>query len=387
MNVALITDSFPPMVDGVSRSVLGYASAFHGGGHGKCIVVTPRIPGVKYHYPFPVYSFLSVGLPYAEYRAGHPLTPKLLTRLKAMNIDIIHAHSPFVSMAVARQLRLFLNVPIVFTQHTKWDYDIARAVPTKTLQKGVEQFVYKNLSAANELWAVSRGAAGYFVERGYSGEYVVMPNGTDFAKGSADSALTEKLSRKHGLPEDVPVLLFVGRMMWYKNIGLIIDALELLHKCGFDFRMVFVGDGEDLRDITQMARDKGLADVTVFAGRVNDREVLRAYFTRSNLFVFPSVYDNAPLVVREAAACACPSLVVRGSSASEMLEDGATGFFAEENAESLSAAIQAVFSDREKLAAVSAAASEEVYLSWSKVAERSADRYKEVIKAYAGKNA
>jgi glycosyltransferase involved in cell wall biosynthesis len=386
MNVALITDSFPPQLDGVSRSVLGYAMAYSGGGFGKCIVVTPRVPGVAYDgYPFPVYSFLSVGLPYAEYRAGHPLTPKLLSKLKAMDIDIVHAHSPFVSMTVARQLRRFLDVPVVFTQHTKWDYDIKRAVPTKVLQKGVGRFVYNNINKVDDMWAVSRGAAEYLIERGYGGSYIVMPNGTDFVKGSAARAAVERLNSRYSLPGGVPVLLFVGRMMMYKGIGLILQALALLRDQRFGFRMIFVGDGDDLTAMRKMAEKLRLSDLVHFPGRINDREELRAYYTRSDLFVFPSVYDTAGLVLLEAAACLCPSLVVRGSAASETLEDGVNGFYAEETAASLAGAIQTIFSDRERLSAVAKAASEEVYLPWSKIAERSAGRYETVRKAYAEK--
>lgn len=385
MNVAIITDSFPPMIDGVSRCALGYADALHKGSYGNCIVITPRVPNVEYSYPFRFYGLTSFKLPYAEYRAGHPFTPKLIRELKAMNIDIIHAHSPFISMTIARQLRYFLNIPIVFTQHTKWEFDISRAISIKVLQKKIERYAYKNLSSANELWAVSHGAGKYLVNCGYKGSYIVMPNGTDFSQEDADPIFLSQINTQFDLLDNVPILLFVGRMMWYKNLKLIIEALDILHRRQFGFHMIFVGDGEDLPDVQGMVKSKNLADIIHFAGRVSDREMLRAYYARSDLLVFPSLYDNAPLVVQEAASCSCPSLVVCGSSASEILEDNVTGFFTNDNAESIANSIQKIFSNHEQLKKVSSAASEQIYLPWDKAIKHSVQRYEVVIKSYNAK--
>ena len=382
MNVAIITDSFPPMMDGVSRSALGYAKALHEGGYGKCIVIAPRTPHLEYDYPFPVYGFPSVKILYDEYRAGHPFVPHLMTKLKPLDIDILHAHSPFISMTLARELRRHLKIPVVFTQHTKWDYDIAMAVSSKMLQKSIERYAYRNISKADDLWAVSRGAGEHLVSRGYKGKYIVMPNGTDFPQRKADPELLAQINARHDLPEGVPVLLFVGRMMWYKNIGLILETLELLRESHFDFRMLFVGDGEDTSEIRKMAEEKGLAGLVHFAGRVNDRELLMSYFERSDLFVFLSMYDNAPLVIREAAACACPALVSSGSSTAEMIDDGVNGFVVKDNAVLAANAIRSIFLDRKHLEEVSAAASQQVYLTWGKAVERAVERYETVIKAF-----
>jgi len=387
MNVAIITDSFPPMVDGVSRCALGYAKALQDGGHGNCIVITPHTPRVKHEYSFPVYGFPSVSFPYAEYRAGHPFVPHLAKKLKNMNIEILHAHSPFTSMILARQLRRLLKIPIVFTQHTKWDFDIAQAISSKVLQREIARYVYKNLGKADDLWAVSRGAGEYLVNRGYKGSFTVMQNGTDFKKAEVDPAAIEQINNRFNIPEGVPVLLFVGRMLWYKNIALTIETLELLHKRKFDFRMIFVGDGEDYTEIIKMVQDKGLAEIVHFTGNIDDRDDLMTYYMRADLFLFLSVYDNAPLVIQEAAACACPAIVVRDSSTSEIIDDGITGFFAEENAESAADAIIGAFSDKKRLEEIGIAASEQVYSTWEKAVERAVSRYEFVKEAYKEKHA
>ena len=385
MNVAYITDSFPPIIDGVGRCVAESAREFVAGGHGSCLVVTPHGPGRDYSlYPFPVFHFGSLPLPNMEYRAGYPFMPSLIKKIEEMGLDIIHAHSPFTAMTIAKKLRKKFGVPIVYTQHTKWEFDIARAVGIPAVAKGLEKYVYKNINAADDVWAVSQKTGEHIKGRGFLGEFTVMQNGTDFPKAEADPGLLSGIGQKYQLPqpgEGVPVLLFVGRMMWYKNQLLTLEALELLNSRGFDFRMFFVGDGIDLEDMKKTAAQKNLQDKVFFPGRIDDRELLRAYYTRSDLFVFPSTYDNAPLVIREAAACGCPPLVIRNSSASEILEESResqTAFFAEETPESVAGAIEETFGDSAHYAFVKANAADRVYLHWSKVIERSIEKYKEV---------
>ena len=383
LNVAFITDSFPPMMDGVSRCVVNYAHTLEEEGYGKCIVVTQNTPGERYQsYPFPVLGFPSMELPRIDYRAGYPFVPKLINDLKKMDIDLIHAHSPFTSMVIARQIRRKLKVPIVFTQHTKWHYDIKRMVRTAALRRVVSMMVYDNIEAADDVWAVSRGAGEYIRTHGFSGEYIVMQNGTDFPKGEPDETRLREVCETYRLSEDRPVMLFVGRMHWYKNIRLILEALALLRAKGLAFDMMMVGDGNDLPEIRLLAAAKGLEDCVHFTGKISDRETLRAIYTRSNLLVFPSVYDTAGLVVQEAAACRCPSLVIRGSAASEVVEDGETGFFAEETPEGVAGTIQSALADRDRLSRVADGAAEHVYLPWPKVLARAVERYNIVLERF-----
>jgi glycosyltransferase involved in cell wall biosynthesis len=388
MNVAFVTDSLPPIIDGVGRCVVEYAREFARGGYGKCIVVAPHIPGSgEFDYPFPIFRFSSVPLPKMDYRAGYPFMPSLIKKIEELDIDIIHVHSPFTAMTIAKKLRKKFNVPIVYTQHTKWEFDIARAVEIPVIAKALEKYVYKNINAADDVWAVSQKTGEHIKNHGFSGEFLVMANGTDFPRAEARQDLSEEIKKKYGLSPNVPLFLFVGRMMWYKNQAMILDALEILKANNFDFVMAFVGDGRDLEDMKKVTVKKNLHDRVFFMGRVIDRELLRAYYTCSSMFVFPSTYDNAPLVIREAAACGCPSLVIRGSSASEILDESPenqNAFFSGETAESVAEAIIQAFGDKDRYDFVRANAAEKVYLPWSKVIERALERYAEVREAKGG---
>ena len=206
-----------------------------------------------------------------------------------------------------------------------------------------------------------------------------MENGTDFVRGQASPEAVAALREQYDIPEDTFVFLFVGRMMWYKNTRLILDALSILRQNGMKFRAFFVGSGYDTEDMKRYAAEKQVADSTVFTGAILDREVLRAYYSLTDLFLFPSTYDTSGLVVKEAAACDCPSLLVRGSCAAEGIVHRQNGYLTEENAQVCAEVMLAACADRTKLHQAGVEAGRSIYLSWGDAVDRAYARYEEIL--------
>ena len=146
--------------------------------------------------------------------------------------------------------------------------------------------------------------------------------------------------------------------------------------------MVFLGGGMDEGDIRKYTEELGLTDRCLFPGSVRDRQALRAWYCRADLFLFPSTFDTNGLVVREAAACGLPAVLIRGSCAAEDVTDGVTGFLIEENAPSLAACLRELLRSPEKLRAVGRAAEENLYLSWADAVDHAAARYETVMERY-----
>ena len=106
-------------------------------------------------------------------------------------------------------------------------------------------------------------------------------------------------------------------MMWYKGIRITLDGLKKAKEEGFAFKMIFVGDGADRSEMEKYAKELGLEKECIFPGAIRDRELLRRYFCAADMFLFPSTFDTNGIVVREAAACGLPSVLVKGSCAAE----------------------------------------------------------------------
>ena len=383
LNVCLLNDSFPPAIDGVANAVTNYAQIISRK-HGSAAVVTPFYPDADDSvYPFPVLRYPSLDTTrFVGYRAGVPFDPELMGKLEAQRFDIIHSHCPIVSTMLARALREQIDRPVVFTYHTKFDIDIANAIRSKLLQEEAAAILAANISACDEVWTVSRGAGENLRKLGYAGEYRVMPNGVDFPQGRVEDALVREVTEGFDLPAGLPVFLFVGRMMWYKGIRIILDALKLLRDEGRDFRMVFVGAGGDREAIMAYSASLGLDGTVLFSEPIRDRERIRAWYCRADLFLFPSTFDTNGLVVREAAACALASVLVAGSCAAEDVADGVSGFLIEENAASLAAKLRELLAQPEAMKRVGEGAQREIYVSWESAVAAAYERYGAVIENY-----
>ena len=386
MKVVLLNDSFPPVIDGVANVVMNYARILTETGKAEAVVGTPRYPEADYSgYPYtvvPYQSFDTTGI-VSGYRAGNPFAMKALTQLTAIKPDIIHTHCPVSSTVMARILRNETGAPVVFTYHTKFDVDIARAVSAKFIRKESIKTLVDNISACDEVWVVSRGAGENMRSLGYEGDYRVMPNGVDFEKGRVSAQEVEQALAGYDLPSDVPLFLFVGRMMKYKGLPIILDAMKRLAEEGMDYRMVFVGGGADAEEMQRKARADGISDKVIFTGPEYDRNKLRAWNTRADLFLFPSTYDTNGIVVREAAACGLASVLIKDSCAAEGITDGRNGYIIEENAEAMAACLREVCRDRERVHQVGQHAMDEIYISWNDAVAMAYERYGEIMELKA----
>ena len=380
LNVCLINDSFPPAIDGVANAVTNYAQIINKG-YGSTAVVTPFYPDADDSaFAFPVIRYPSVDTTKAVgYRAGIPFSPEVMNRLEGENFNLIHSHCPITSTILARSLRDRIHVPLVFTYHTKFDIDIANAVKSRLLREEAARLLVENIAACDEVWTVSRGAGENLRKLGYEGDYLVMPNGVDFPKGRVPDEFVEQVTAGYDLPAGLPVFLFVGRMMWYKGIRIILDALKTLMDGGRDFRMVFVGAGNDKGEICAYSSALGLDAKVFFAPAIHDRNLIRAWYCRADLFLFPSSFDTNGLVVREAAACALPSVLVAGSCAAEDVQDGLNGFLIQENAASMAETLQRLCHEAETIKRVGENAERDLYLSWDSSVAAAVDRYQAVL--------
>lgn len=381
--IAILNDSFPPTIDGVATTVLNYAT-FIQKNHADALVVTPYYPQVSDRHDFPVLRYPSIDLHKLmyDYRAGNSFSPRLLAQLRAEKPTLIHSHCPAMSNTLARLCMDTIDAPVVFTYHTKFDIDLAKTVKSPLIQEAALKYIVSGISACDEVWVVSQGAGENLKSLGYRGDYIVMDNGVDFPKGRASEEAIAEIDRKWQIPAGVPVFLFVGRMLWYKGLRIDLDGLKMLHEAGHDFRFLLVGDGVDKMEIEDYANELGIGDKCIFTGAIRDREVLRAYFSRADLFLFASTYDTNGIVVREGAACSCPSILIKDSCAAEGVVDRRSGILIEENAQSMAEALIWACNNRDRLPEIGVCASNEIYLSWEDSVARAYDRYQIVIERY-----
>lgn len=380
MHIGLYSDSFPPLVDGVCRTVENYARILNQTGY-ESYVVAPYIKGYQDKTDYTVIRYPTVPMKMKisdEYRLAMPAAARhVQRRLEHTQTDIVHAHSPFFCGQAAKTIANKLDVPLIATFHSKFKDDVKVRLNMDLPAQMVAKYVAYYFNRCDYVWAVNRGTANTLREYGYEGEITVMPNGSDIMPSYAEPGTKERICSAYHLDHTVPLLLFVGRMTRTKNTLLLIDSLAAVARASGAFNMLFVGDGEDIDIMKRKVYKQGLGSRTVFAGKVMDRAFLKEIYQSADLFAFPSVYDNAPLVVREAAACGCPSLMIEGSNSAEDTVDGKDAFLCKETREDLAVKIYAAITHPEKLKQVGEEARTSMFMSWDdavRLAEKEYDR-------------
>ncbi len=383
----IFNDSFPPILDGVTLTVENYVRWLKNSGRTPC-VVTPWNP-VSEKYDYDVMRFFSLPIHNRKpYRYGYPkLDPFIWRRLRNTDFRILHAHCPFSSGRLAVYVKKHQNIPLIATFHSKYRSDLEhsfRHMPwcVPIIMKRILNF----LNACDEVWIPQAQVEETVREYGYRGKLTVMENGNDFSEIIGDDLKGYKIEAKRrlGLHQEEINLLFVGQHIWEKGIRVIVEALSALSP-DVPFRMNFIGNGYALGELQSLVRDLGLSDRVRIHGVISDRQKLSDFYAASDLFLFPSFYDNAPLVVREAAAMGTPSILLAGSTAAEVVRDGKNGFLTQRNPEDFASLITSLSKDRERLWKVALGARDTLVRSWKDVVDEVIDRYETLIKIRSGK--
>ncbi len=384
MIIGQFNDSFPPIMDGVANVTRNYAYWLQQK-YGTCYVVTPAFPGYQDQEPFEVIRYFSLPLLMRRpYRLGVPYPDyNLMKRLRTIPFDLVHAHSPFSSGRLALRVARARGIPVVATFHSKFYDDFREVVRSdKLAQLGVKHVV-DFFNAVDAVWTVNEATVKTLRDYGYRGPVEVVNNGIDFTPLSDRESRREEVNGRLHLAPDENMLLFVGQHIWQKNVKLLIEALKYLRDWGFPFKMVFVGTGYAQEAMQEMVKNLGLAPQTIFMGNLQDREFLKSLYARADLFLFPSLYDTAAIVVREAAAAQCPAVVIEKANCAEGLVDGFNSFQAQNDPEAFARKIKEALTDQARLLEVGRNAQQTLCRHWEQVVDEVALKYQALIDQFA----
>ena len=375
MRIIQFSDSFIPIMDGVGNVVYRYAVNFGKKGHESYVVAPQTNTGYRGNYPFEMIDY--VGVPLWKMNSYTVGTPKMDShfkkRLQMIEADIVHVHSPFMAGQAGMSYAKKRNIPVIGTFHSKYYDDFLQVTGIELLAEAGVKIVVDFYEKCDEVWAVSESSAQTLKDYGYEGSVRVMPNGTDTKEILPEKVI--EIKEKLGIGTE-SILLFVGQMNWKKNIETTLRAFAMLNG---DLKLVLAGRGPHEAEIKALAEKLGISDRVIMPGHITDPDLLNALYSSAQLFLFPSIYDNGPLVVREAAAAGTPSVVVRGSSAAECVKDGVNGLLCENDPANLAMVVQKALLDEKELEAMGKRAKMTIPIPWSSIAEDVLWEYKRVI--------
>lgn len=381
----IFNDNFPPILDGVALTAQNYAFWLHEKGHDVRVITdyAPNMREVIENAKYPIDRIPSIPVPFrAPYRYGLPyMSPSFIRRLRKTDFELVHAHCPFVTGDLAYSVAQRQHIPMVATFHSKYRQDFEHNVPSKCVVDWMVRHIMKFFHKADEVWIPQAAVEPTLREYGFKGHVEVVENGNDFYTPveQIEAMRTEMRAELGMMPNEV-MLLFVGQHIWEKNIGFILDALALIKDK--PFHLFMVGTGYAVRDIRTKIGELGLEHRVTMLGNIHDRERLKRIDAAADLFLFPSLYDNAPLVVREAAAMHTPALMLQEATAAEVIQTDVNGFLTPNDLQAYADRIVYLMAHPNLLQKAGDRASVTIARSWENVIDEVILRYRDIQQSY-----
>jgi len=340
MRVLFVSDVYFPRVNGVSTSIRTFRTDLAQLGV-ETVLVTPEYPGAKADEDVSIIRVPSGAVPRdPEDRRflGGPLR-RVLNRDLAATIDLVHIHTPFIAHYAAARFARDNGLPVVATYHTFFEDYLHHYVPI--LPRGIGRFLARRftLSQCRDVAALISPSAPMreaLLEYGVTTPIEVLPTGLpamSYVRG--DGA---KFRQQFELPADRPLLLYVGRVAYEKNIDFLLRMFVKLRASRPDALFVIAGEGPAREHLMKLARELRVERDVRFIGYLDRNTDLPNCYAAGDAFVFASRTETQGLVLLEAMAQGTPVVSTAELGTRSILTPGCGAFVVPENEELFAAA-------------------------------------------------
>lgn len=333
MKIGLFTDTYFPIINGISVSVKNLYVSLKERGHEVLIFTNEHDHAMSEQDVIRFKLFKPPKKSLKEFRIGF-ISDKMKDRVKQEKLDIIHIHTEFTMGRLGRKMSKKLGIPMVYTYHTMYeDYThyLSKRFGT-LLKKTVIKVGLKYANASSCLICPTSKVFNKFDEYGYTGHKVIIPSGIDFDRFKLENLDKDTLSdirKKHHKP--FPHFLFVGRISHEKNIYTLLKNMVILNQTDSVY-LTIIGDGPDKEEYMDYVKSHQLVDKVTFTGMINNTEI-PYYYRMADAFVSFSKTETQGLTYIEALASNTPVFAHEDHHLHEIIHDGYNGFlFKDEHA-------------------------------------------------------
>lgn len=348
MRIAHFADSYFPMLDGTVTFLDGLARKLKAQGHRPVLIVPGQRKRPSRRVEDDVLRLGSLPFTYAPpgYRAVWEPSGWVGSRLRQLDFDLVHIHSPFAAAHLGLHLAKKRRVPAVLTYHTLYPAYAGLYGPRWGAGVWERVITARSRRVANlcDLVIANSGPMVPVLQSyGITAPIQMIPVGINhevFAKAGR----TGNVRRRLGIGEASRLILYVGRIGAEKSVDLLVPMLKDLRE-RFDAELVLCGQGAQEGAVKEAAERYGLSGRVHFAGVVRDQNELATFYGDADAFVFPSQTDTFGLVVPEAQAAGLPVVAVGVLGGTATVEDGVSGLLAAPDPMHLSKQVGRILSD------------------------------------------
>ena len=333
MRVGIFTESYPPLVNGVSTSILMLEHALTKLGH-EVFIIT--VSDNKKDYVLEnnghILRLPSVNLANCyDYKMTSVYPIKAVNMIKKMNLDVIHSNVEFTVGIFARVVSEQLSIPLVHTYHTNWEDYTHYITKNKKILDDICKKLLKYLmvffedKTVTELIVPSNKIYNLFKDKyKFTKNIHIIQTGIEtskFYKENFNLKDINSLKKKLGIKKKDFVVMTVSRLAKEKSVDRIINNHKELVKKYSNMKLLIVGDGPDIDKLKDEAKSLGVSDSVIFTGKVPLSDI-PIYYQLGNVFVTASKSETQGLTVVEAISSSLPIVAVKDDSfVNSVIED------------------------------------------------------------------
>ncbi len=321
LHIAVVTETYPPEVNGVAMTVARLVQGLHARGHALQLV-RPRqhrqeqpgsAPGLQ--------ELLLRGLPiprYPQLKMGLPATAALLAQWQLQRPDLVHiaTEGPLGWSALRAACRL--GLPVTSDFRTNF-HAYSQHYGIGWLQRPIVAYLRRFHNRTRATMVPTPALQRELLAQGFENVSVVA-RGVDTQQFSP-AHRSAALRASWGAGAQTCVVACVGRLAAEKNLGLLLQAFEAMRSLRPDSRLLLVGDGPERAALQARCPD------ALFAG-VRAGADLAAHYASADAFVFPSMSETYGNVTPEAMASGLPVLAYAHAAAAQLIRSRHNGLLA-----------------------------------------------------------
>ncbi len=325
MRILIISDVYFPRINGVSTSIKSFRHAL------ADLDVDVHVLAPHYPAPYPpddqVIRVPSQRVPFdPEDRLMYQGPLKQALHQAASNdYDLVHVQTPFAAHYAGLKFARSQRLPCVATYHTHFEeylHNYVPIVPKGILRSMARQLAQRQCNALDAVIVPSRAMQDTLTAYGVTAPMHRVPTGIPVAhfRRPASADISSSFRQRYGIPDDVPMALFVGRAAHEKNIDFLLDAMpHALQDCP-QLVMTIAGEGPALPALKRQAEKLGIGEKVFFVGYLDRQTELPACYAAADIFAFASRTETQGLVLLEAMAAGVPVLAFAYLGTREIVE-------------------------------------------------------------------
>lgn len=325
MRIGMMADTYKPHISGITNYIELNKRYLEQAGHDVYVFTF----GDLEHQDDEPRIVRSPGLPLADTGYYLSLRYSRAARKTLQTMDVVHVHHPFLSGRLALHYCRPLQIPVIFTNHTRYDL-YAQAylpiMPEEVSQGLLQAYMPSFCNAVDLVISPSVGMEKVLRQLNVESHIEVVPNGVDLHRFHAAQPL-ERADFGYK-PGDI-LLVYAGRVAVEKNLDFLLRAFAGVAHAIENVHLMIIGSGAQLvmEEIQSLIVELNIQHRVRFTGLI-PYDQLPAYLAMCNIFVTASVTEVHPLSVIEAMGAGLPVVGIHSPGVGDTVEDGKTGFLA-----------------------------------------------------------